>query len=92
MRVKLVGGSVYVEKYGKYYLVPIGVSLGNRPALQFYNEAITTAPESKAAREAESKVAWNFVAAMIRPIFYFWLLIPFIYIFLMDADIKVTRS
>ena len=31
--------------------------IGNRPALQFYNEAITTAPESKAAREAEKKVA-----------------------------------
>ena len=30
--------------------------LGNRPALQFYNEAITIAPESKAAREGEKKV------------------------------------
>lgn len=46
----------YVEKYGKYYLVN-WKELGNRPALQFYNEAITIAPESKAAREAESKVA-----------------------------------
>jgi hypothetical protein len=31
--------------------------LGNKPALQFYNEAITTAPESNAARVAEKKVA-----------------------------------
>jgi tetratricopeptide (TPR) repeat protein len=46
----------YVEKYGKYYLVN-WKDLGNRPALQFYNEAITIAPESKAAREAENKVA-----------------------------------
>ena len=46
----------YVEKYGKYYLTN-WKELGNRPALQFYNEAITTAPESEAAREAERKVA-----------------------------------
>jgi len=46
----------YVEKYGKYYLTHWR-ELGNRPALQFYNEAITTAPESKAAREAERRVA-----------------------------------
>ena len=52
---KVVVGE-YVEKYGKYYLVN-WKELGNRPALQFYNEAITIAPESKAAREAESKVA-----------------------------------
>ncbi|MDG1325367.1 MAG: tetratricopeptide repeat protein [Opitutales bacterium] len=45
----------YIEKYGKYYLTNWR-ELGNRPALQFYNEAITTAPESKAAREAERKV------------------------------------
>ena len=31
--------------------------LGNGPALQFYNEAITTAPESEAARVAEKEVA-----------------------------------
>ena len=46
----------YVEKFGKYYLTHWR-ELGNRPALQFYNEAITTAPESTAAREAEKKVA-----------------------------------
>lgn len=46
----------YVEKYGKYYLTNWR-ELGNKPALQFYNEAITTAPESQAAREAEKKVA-----------------------------------
>ena len=45
----------YIEKYGKYYLTNWR-ELGNRPALQFYNEAITTAPESKAARKAERKV------------------------------------
>ena len=46
----------FVEKYGKYYMVHWR-ELGNRPALQFYNEAITTAPESEAARVAERKVA-----------------------------------
>ncbi len=46
----------YFEKYGKYYLTN-WKELGNRPALQFYNEAITTAPESEAARKAEGKVA-----------------------------------
>ena len=46
----------YVEKYGKYYMTR-WKELGNRPALQFYNEAITTAPESEAARIAEKKVA-----------------------------------
>ena len=46
----------YVEKYGKYYMTRWR-ELGNTPALQFYNEAITTAPESDAAREAEKKVA-----------------------------------
>ncbi len=46
----------YVEKFGKYYLTN-WKELGNRPALQFYNEAITTAPESDAARKAEVKVA-----------------------------------
>jgi len=46
----------YLEKYGKYFLVRWR-ELGNGPALQFYNEAITLAPESEAAREAERKVA-----------------------------------
>ena len=46
----------YVEKYGKYFLVR-WKELGNQPALQFYNQAITTAPESQAAREAEMRVA-----------------------------------
>jgi outer membrane protein assembly factor BamD len=46
----------FVEKYGRYYMVR-WQELGNKPALQFYNEAITTAPESNAARVAEKKVA-----------------------------------
>ncbi|MDG1138661.1 MAG: tetratricopeptide repeat protein [Opitutales bacterium] len=46
----------YIEKYGKYFLVRWR-ELGNRPALQFYNEAINSAPESDAARIAEKKVA-----------------------------------
>lgn len=46
----------YVEQYGKYFLVR-WKELGNQPALQFYNQAITTAPESTAAREAEVRVA-----------------------------------
>jgi outer membrane protein assembly factor BamD len=45
----------YIEKYGKYFLVRWR-ELGNRPALQFYNEAINSAPESEAARIAEKKV------------------------------------
>ena len=52
---KVVVGK-YVEQYGKYFLTNWR-ELGNKPALQFYNEAITTAPESEAAREAEKKVA-----------------------------------
>jgi tetratricopeptide (TPR) repeat protein len=52
---KVIVGN-YIEKYGKYYLTHWR-ELGNRPALQFYNEAITIAPESEAAREAERKVA-----------------------------------
>ena len=52
---KVVVGQ-FVEKYGKYYMVR-WKELGNVPALQFYNEAITTAPESEAARVAEKKVA-----------------------------------
>ena len=46
----------YLEKYGKYYLFHWR-ELGDKPALQFYNEAITIAPESRAARKAEMKVA-----------------------------------
>ena len=46
----------YVEKYGKFYLTRWR-ELGDGPAIQFYNEAITTAPESSAAREAEQKIA-----------------------------------
>lgn len=46
----------YLEDYGKYFLVR-WKELGNGPALQFYNEAITIAPESNAAREAEKKVS-----------------------------------
>ena len=46
----------YVEKYGKYFLVR-WKELGNQPALQFYHQAITSAPESNAAREAEERVA-----------------------------------
>jgi outer membrane protein assembly factor BamD len=46
----------YVENYGKYFLTH-WEKLGNEPALQFYNQAITTAPESGAAREAEMRVA-----------------------------------
>ena len=46
----------YVENYGKYFILR-WKELGNKPALQFYNEAITTAPESEAARVAEQRVA-----------------------------------
>ena len=46
----------YVEKFGKYYLTRWR-ELGNGPSIHFYNEAITTAPESTAAREAEQKIA-----------------------------------
>ena len=46
----------YIENYGKYFLTHWR-ELGNQPALQFYNQAITTAPESSAAREAELRVA-----------------------------------
>ncbi len=46
----------YVENYGKYFILR-WKELGNKPALQFYNEAITTAPESEAARVAEERVA-----------------------------------
>jgi tetratricopeptide (TPR) repeat protein len=52
---KLEIGS-YIENYGKYFLVR-WKELGNGPALQFYNEAITIAPDSEAAREAEKKVS-----------------------------------
>lgn len=46
----------YIEDYGKYFLIK-WQELGNQPALQFYNEAITVAPESEAARLAEKRVA-----------------------------------
>jgi hypothetical protein len=46
----------YLEDYGKYFLIK-WQELGNEPALQFYNEAITAAPESEAARLAEKRVA-----------------------------------
>ena len=45
----------YVENYGKFFMTR-WKELGNRPALQYYNEAITSAPESEAARIAEGKV------------------------------------
>ena len=46
----------YLEEYGKFFLIR-WKELGNGPALQFYNEAITIAPESQAARAAEEKVS-----------------------------------
>ena len=46
----------FTEKYGKYYLTNWR-TLGNKPSLQFYNEAITIAPESDAARKAEVKIS-----------------------------------
>ncbi|MAK46907.1 MAG: hypothetical protein CMI24_06600 [Opitutae bacterium] len=52
---KLQLGS-YIEDYGKYYLTN-WKKLGDGPALQFYNEAITIAPESEAARKAEIKIS-----------------------------------
>lgn len=46
----------YVEEYGKYFMTR-WKELGNRPAIQYYNEAITIAPESDAAKIAEKRVA-----------------------------------
>ena len=46
----------YIEEYGKYYLTT-WQELGDGPALQFYNEAVTVAPESAAARAAEKRIA-----------------------------------
>ena len=46
----------YVEKYGKYFIVRWR-ELGDGPALQFYSEAITVAPDSESAREAEVRMA-----------------------------------
>ena len=46
----------YVEKYGKYFIVRWR-ELGDGPALQFYSEAITVAPDSESAREAEARMA-----------------------------------
>jgi len=51
---KLEIGS-YLENYGKYFITRWR-DLGNEPSLQFYNEAITVAPESEAARIAEKKI------------------------------------
>ena len=45
----------YVENYGKYFITRWR-ELGDLPATQFYNEAITIAPESEAAREAEKLI------------------------------------
>ena len=45
----------YVEKYGKYFIVRWR-ELGNGPALQFYGEAVTVAPDSESAREAETRM------------------------------------
>ena len=60
MRENLAASKVevgqYMQNYGKYFLIR-WKELGNRPSLQFYNEAITVAPESQAARIAEEKVA-----------------------------------
>ena len=53
-RSKLEVGK-YVENYGKYFITRWR-ELGNLPATQFYNEAITIAPESQAAREAEELI------------------------------------
>ena len=52
---KLEIGS-YIENYGKYFLVR-WKELGNGPAMQFYQEAITIAPDSDAARVAERKIS-----------------------------------
>ena len=46
----------YVEKYGKYFIVRWR-ELGDGPALQFYSEAVTVAPDSESAREAEVRMA-----------------------------------
>ena len=51
---KLEIGS-YLENYGKYFITRWR-DLGDEPSLQFYNEAITVAPESEAARIAEKKI------------------------------------
>ncbi|MFP6887800.1 MAG: tetratricopeptide repeat protein [Opitutales bacterium] len=46
----------YLEKYGKYFIVRWR-ELGDGPALQFYNEAVTVAPDSESARAAEARMA-----------------------------------
>ncbi|MFP6887105.1 MAG: hypothetical protein VB997_06060 [Opitutales bacterium] len=46
----------YVEKYGKYFIVRWR-ELGDGPAFQFYSEAVTVAPDSESAREAEVRMA-----------------------------------
>ena len=45
----------FVENYGKYFITRWR-DLGSLPAMQFYNEAITIAPESEVARDAEKKI------------------------------------
>lgn len=46
----------FVEKNGKFFIMR-WKELGARPALQFYGEAITVAPESESAREAKARIA-----------------------------------
>jgi tetratricopeptide (TPR) repeat protein len=46
----------FVEKNGKFFIMH-WQELGARPALQFYREAITVAPESESAREAKARIA-----------------------------------
>tara|TARA_X000000950_G_scaffold273837_1_gene358108 strand:+ start:438 stop:1547 length:1110 start_codon:yes stop_codon:yes gene_type:complete len=46
----------YLEKYGKFFMTR-WKELGYGPAIRFYNEAITLAPESEAAKIAEVRVA-----------------------------------
>ena len=45
----------YVEKYGKYFIVRWR-ELGDGPALQFYGDAATIAPESESGRAAEARM------------------------------------
>ena len=45
----------FVENYGKYFITRWR-DLGSLPAMQFYNEAITIAPESEVARDAEKNI------------------------------------
>ena len=45
----------FLNDYGKYFISQWR-ELGDIPARQFYNEAITIAPESEVAREAEKRI------------------------------------